>query len=45
MLPTLEDVDARTIDAHVTRIRKKLGTSGAHLVTVWGIGYRFEVEP
>lgn len=42
VLPSLEDVDARTIDAHVTRIRKKLGASGARIATVWGIGYRFD---
>ncbi len=32
----------RTIDSHVARIRKKLGASGARIVTVWGIGYRFD---
>lgn len=33
----------RTVDAHVTRLRKKLGTFGDHIVTVWGVGYRFEL--
>ncbi|HEX8033552.1 MAG TPA: response regulator transcription factor [Ktedonobacterales bacterium] len=32
----------RTVDAHVTRLRKKLGPFGDRIVTVWGIGYRFE---
>jgi DNA-binding response OmpR family regulator len=32
----------RTIDAHVTRLRKKLGAYGERIVTVWGVGYRFE---
>lgn len=32
----------RTIDSHVARIRKKLGSSGARIATVWGIGYRFD---
>lgn len=32
----------RTIDCHVARIRKKLGSSGARIATVWGIGYRFD---
>ncbi len=37
--------DARTVDSHVARVRRKLGASAAaHLITVWGIGYRFEVE-
>ena len=35
----------RTLDVHVSRIRKKLGTEGRRVATVWGIGYRLEVEP
>jgi DNA-binding response OmpR family regulator len=31
----------RTIDNHVTRLRKKLGPMGEKIDTVWGIGYRF----
>jgi two-component system response regulator MtrA len=30
----------RTLDVHVSRIRKKLGEAGAEILTVWGIGYR-----
>ena len=30
----------RTLDVHVSRVRKKLGEAGAEVVTVWGIGYR-----
>lgn len=42
-LSSPEPCDARTIDSHVARIRKKLGPEGAlALATVWGIGYRFE---
>jgi DNA-binding response OmpR family regulator len=33
----------RTVDAHVTRLRKKLGPFGERIVTVWGVGYRFEL--
>ena len=33
--------DARTVDSHVTRLRKKLGRGGAAIVTAWGNGYRF----
>lgn len=36
--------DARTIDTHITKLRKKLGTCGNYLNTVRGIGYKFEVE-
>lgn len=31
----------RTVDSHVVRLRKKLGTLGEKIVTVWGVGYRF----
>ena len=34
------DHGARTLDVHVSRLRKKLGEAGAYVVTVWGIGYR-----
>jgi two-component system OmpR family response regulator len=41
-LTPLEQRDPRTIDSHIARIRRKLGTAvGAYIVTVWGIGYRF----
>ncbi len=30
----------RTLDVHVSRLRKKLGPAGAHIATVWGVGYR-----
>lgn len=32
----------RVIDAHITRLRKKLGPFGERIVTVWSVGYRFE---
>lgn len=35
----------RTVDSHVSRIRKKLGKQAAkHVQTVWGIGYRCRVD-
>jgi two-component system phosphate regulon response regulator PhoB len=34
-------VETRTIDTHVKRLREKLGTAGALIETVRGIGYRF----
>jgi two-component system, OmpR family, response regulator len=44
-LTPFEKRDARTVDSHIARIRKKLGAEGgARIVTVWGIGYRFEPE-
>jgi two-component system response regulator MtrA len=35
----------RTLDVHISRIRKKLGAAASHLETVWGIGYRLVEEP
>ncbi len=32
----------RTVDTHVSRVRKKLGPDGATIATVWGIGYRYD---
>jgi two-component system response regulator MtrA len=34
----------RTLDVHVSRLRKKLGPAGARVATVWGVGYRLESE-
>ena len=36
--------DARTIDTHVKKLRKKLGDKGDYIKTIWGMGYKFEVE-
>ena len=35
--------DARTIDTHVKKLRSKLGEKGNYIVTIWGMGYKFEV--
>lgn len=36
--------DARTIDTHVKKLRSKLGAKGDLIRTIWGMGYKFEVE-
>ncbi len=36
--------DARTIDTHVKKLRSKLGDKGDYIHTIWGMGYKFEVE-
>lgn len=36
--------DARTIDTHVKKLRNKLGEKGSYIHTIWGMGYKFEVE-
>ena len=35
--------DARTIDTHVKKLRKKLGDKGDYIKTIWGLGYKFEI--
>jgi two-component system phosphate regulon response regulator PhoB len=39
------DVDARSVDAHIRRLRAKLGPARDHVETVVGIGYRFVARP
>ncbi len=40
--------ESRTVDVHVKRIREKIEASGTELPwvikTVWGVGYKFEIE-
>lgn len=36
--------DARTIDTHVKKLRSKLGDKGDYILTVRGIGYKFDVK-
>lgn len=36
--------DARTIDTHVKKLRNKLGVKGDLIKTIWGMGYKFEVD-
>ena len=34
----------RTVDTHVSRLRRKLGKLGKHIETVYGVGYRLKEE-
>lgn len=36
--------DARTIDTHVKKLRAKLGDKGDYIKTIWGMGYKFEID-
>ncbi len=36
--------DARTIDTHAKKLRSKMGDKGEYIKTVWGMGYKFEVD-
>ena len=39
------DVETRSVDAHIRRLRLKLGDARDHVETIVGIGYRFVVDP
>ncbi|MBX7195405.1 MAG: response regulator transcription factor [Sandaracinaceae bacterium] len=39
-----DDVDGRTVDTHIKRLRRKLGEAGRLIETVHGIGYRLRME-
>lgn len=36
--------DARTIDTHVKKLRSKMGDKGEYIKTIWGMGYKFDIE-
>ncbi|MEQ1502690.1 MAG: response regulator transcription factor [Myxococcota bacterium] len=39
------DINTRTVDTHVKRLREKLGAASGLLETVRGVGYRFNASP
>ena len=39
------DINTRTVDTHVKRLREKLGAAADYIETVRGIGYRFSGAP
>lgn len=38
------EIDTRTIDQHIARLRDKLGPESKRIITVKNVGYRFETE-
>ena len=38
------EIESRTVDVHVRRLRVKLGGEGSRIVTVKGVGYRLDPE-
>ena len=36
--------DARTIDTHVKKLRAKLTKDADYIKTIWGMGYKFEID-
>ncbi len=41
---TTAEIETRTVDMHIGRLRSKLGTAGDLIETVRGFGYRFQPE-
>ena len=39
------ELNTRTVDTHMKRLREKLGAAAAHVETVRGVGYRFRRDP
>jgi len=39
-----DEIESRTVDVHVRRLRAKLGDEGRRVATVKGVGYRFEAD-
>lgn len=39
-----ENVTSRTVDTHIKTLRIKLKKAGKYIHTVWGMGYKFEVQ-
>jgi two-component system, OmpR family, alkaline phosphatase synthesis response regulator PhoP len=39
-----DEIESRTVDVHVRRLRSKLGDAGARITTVKSVGYRFEAD-
>jgi len=38
------EIESRTVDVHIRRLREKLDSEAKHIVTVKGVGYRFDTE-
>lgn len=36
--------DSRTLDTHIKKLRKRLGKDKDYIKTVWGVGYKFEID-
>ena len=39
-----DEIESRTVDVHVRRLRAKLGGEGGRILTVKGVGYRLAPE-
>lgn len=41
----IHGLDTRTVDVHIGRLRRKLGTAGRYIITVRNVGFRFDIQP
>jgi two-component system, OmpR family, phosphate regulon response regulator PhoB len=39
------EIESRTVDVHVRRLRAKLGPEACRIVTIKAVGYRFDGAP
>jgi len=39
-----DEIESRTVDVHIRRLRVKLGAAGGRITTLKGVGYRLEAE-
>ncbi|HXD96474.1 MAG TPA: winged helix-turn-helix domain-containing protein, partial [Candidatus Acidoferrum sp.] len=37
-----DEIESRTVDVHIRRLRSKLGAEEQRIATIKGVGYRFE---
>src|SRR4030095_15453147 len=40
-----DEIESRTVNLHVRRLRAKVGDAGSRIATIKSVGYRFEVDP
>ena len=40
---TIHGLDTRTVDVHIGRLRRKLGSAGQYIITVRNVGFRFDI--
>ena len=39
-----DEIESRTVDVHIRRLRAKLGAEERRIATIKGVGYRFEMD-
>jgi DNA-binding response OmpR family regulator len=39
-----DEIESRTVDVHIRRLRAKLGSEERRIATIKGVGYRFETD-